>query len=155
MQVRGSASIDCSSAPGGNVPITRQGPIVQGGSIDESRGMHYDMLRRAQMIKITKLDVVRRVAAQFKRQYFRNGEWSEAHFGPARDHAVTHQMIVDAGDNVAAIDIAIGSVSWTRLKCDECDRDVLSVVQLGQEPDYESATANVCFDCIRRALLYE
>ena len=107
------------------------------------------------MKKITRLDVIRRVAARFKQQYFRKGEWSEAHFGLARDHALTYQSIVDAGDDGAAIDIAIGNGLWTRLKCDECDNDVSAVVQLGQELDYESATANVCFDCLRRALSHE
>lgn len=107
------------------------------------------------MNKITKPGVVRRVAPRFKRRHFHNGTWSEAHFGLVRDHQVTYQSIVDAGDDGAAIDVAIGNSSWTRLKCDECDNDVQELVQIGQEPDYESATANVCFDCLHRALMYE
>lgn len=107
------------------------------------------------MKKITKLDVVRRVASRFKRQYFRNGIWSEAHFGLVRDSQVTYQSIVDAGDDADAIDVAIGNGTWTSLKCDECGKDVKELMQIGQELDYESATANVCFDCLRRTFSYE
>lgn len=107
------------------------------------------------MNKITKLDVIRRVAARFKKQYFHKGVWPEAHFGLVRDHQVTYQSIVDAGDDGAAIDVAIGNSSWTSLKCDECGTYVEELVQIGHEPDYESATANVCFSCLHRALTYE
>ncbi len=46
----------------------------------------------------------------------------------------------------------LGNDSWTRNKCDECDKDVYATVQLGQEPDYESATANICLDCLNKAI---
>ena len=46
----------------------------------------------------------------------------------------------------------LGNDSWTRNKCDECDADVYATVQLGQEPDYESATANICLDCLKKAV---
>jgi len=35
--------------------------------------------------------------------------------------------------------------------CHECDARV-DVVQVGQEPDYESATANVCLVCLKKAV---
>jgi hypothetical protein len=46
----------------------------------------------------------------------------------------------------------IGNGSWTRLKCDECGKEVQATIEVGQEPDYESATANLCIDCLRKAL---
>lgn len=46
----------------------------------------------------------------------------------------------------------IGNTSWTQNNCDECGKDSDSVVQLGQEPDYDSSTANICFDCLRKAI---
>jgi len=46
----------------------------------------------------------------------------------------------------------LGNDSWTRNKCDECDADVYATVQLGQEPDYESAAANICLDCLNKAI---
>lgn len=47
----------------------------------------------------------------------------------------------------------IGNDGWTRMTCDECGNDNPPVVvQLGQEPDYESRTANVCLECLRKAV---
>lgn len=39
--------------------------------------------------------------------------------------------------------------------CNECGEMKDTVVQLGEEPNYESSTANVCFDCLRKALALE
>mgnify|MGYP001587518420 CR=1 FL=1 len=40
----------------------------------------------------------------------------------------------------------------TIYQCDECGCDVDLVVQLGEEPDCESNTANVCRECIQKAV---
>ena len=37
-------------------------------------------------------------------------------------------------------------------RCDECGVESWNVVQLGEEPDYESATARVCLGCLRKAV---
>ncbi len=47
---------------------------------------------------------------------------------------------------------AFGNSSWTMLQCNECDREVEEAVQIGQEPDYDSATAVVCKECLVNAL---
>lgn len=36
--------------------------------------------------------------------------------------------------------------------CDECDESVALVCVLGAEPDYESSTANVCKECLLKAI---
>jgi hypothetical protein len=46
----------------------------------------------------------------------------------------------------------IGNWSWTSISCDECGDDKDAVIELGQEPDYESATAHVCIDCLQKAM---
>ncbi len=46
----------------------------------------------------------------------------------------------------------IGNSSWTSIQCDECQQEVDMAVRLGEEPDYESATAIVCLMCLRGAL---
>jgi len=47
----------------------------------------------------------------------------------------------------------IGNRGWTNLKCDECETEDLDrVVMVGQEPDYESATASLCLSCAKKAL---
>ena len=49
--------------------------------------------------------------------------------------------------------VAIAGPSWAADPwCNGCDRAVPVVVQVGQEPDYESSTANLCVDCLRAAL---
>ena len=46
-----------------------------------------------------------------------------------------------------------GITGWVgKQKCDECGAESWSIVQLGEEPDYESNTSNICADCLRAAL---
>jgi len=52
-------------------------------------------------------------------------------------------------DDVEAI---VGNRTWTRNRCSECGRDCNLVVQLGEEPDYESETAQICLGCLERAV---
>jgi hypothetical protein len=46
----------------------------------------------------------------------------------------------------------IGNDSWTRLSCDECGKEVTTVIVLGEEPDYESSTASLCHECLATAM---
>jgi len=51
------------------------------------------------------------------------------------------------------VDEIIGNKSWTAVcKCDECNKHSDIVIRLGEEPDYESATAYVCAECLARAI---
>lgn len=51
------------------------------------------------------------------------------------------------------VDAIIGNKSWTQVHCcSECDERVDVVVEIGQEPDYESSTAWVCLPCLRAAV---
>lgn len=52
-----------------------------------------------------------------------------------------------------AIDETIGNQSWTRLDpCDNCGKQKDELVSVGQAPDYESSTATICEECLRKAL---
>lgn len=52
--------------------------------------------------------------------------------------------------DVAAI---IGNDSWARAReCHECGLETWKAVELGQPPDYESSTATICIDCLRKAV---
>jgi Pyruvate/2-oxoacid:ferredoxin oxidoreductase delta subunit len=42
--------------------------------------------------------------------------------------------------------------SWVQCMCYECGCCVDAVVQMGQEPDYESIWVEVCKGCLQRAL---
>ena len=50
------------------------------------------------------------------------------------------------------VDAVIGNSSWTDVKCNECNQYGGPVVTLGEEYDYESATASICEPCLRKAL---
>jgi hypothetical protein len=50
------------------------------------------------------------------------------------------------------VEAIIGNTSWTRVTCDACGSEVGEVVRLGQEPDYESATASICHECLAKAI---
>lgn len=55
-----------------------------------------------------------------------------------------------SADDVEAI---IGNRSWIGpFRCDECGKEAPEVVQLGEDPYYESSTASVCADCLRAAV---
>lgn len=52
-----------------------------------------------------------------------------------------------------AVDSIVGNKSWTGIGiCGECKKDgPPMLVQIGDEPDYDSHTAYVCLDCIGAA----
>lgn len=51
------------------------------------------------------------------------------------------------------VDAIIGNTSWTEVgRCSECEKRVDVVVEIGEEPDYESMTAWVCLPCLRAAV---
>jgi len=88
------------------------------------------------------------VANKWREQYSRH---------PEGRHTETQRKL-DALDltTASAEDVAriIGNDSWAKPReCDECGTPSWQVVQLGEEPDYESSTAIICPDCLRKALL--
>ena len=51
------------------------------------------------------------------------------------------------------IEKAMGFAGWIYdPKCHECGLNFDAVVQLGEEPDYESHTADICIECLQTAL---
>jgi hypothetical protein len=56
------------------------------------------------------------------------------------------------GDNPTADEVAeVLNFSWVQCICNECNKECESVVQVGQEPDYESSTARLCKECLYKA----
>jgi hypothetical protein len=41
---------------------------------------------------------------------------------------------------------------WVSMRCHDCGNMVKTFVELGEEPDYESYTANICLDCLKKAV---
>lgn len=110
---------------------------------------------------ITKRDLIRNVAAKWRRQYepFQDDDrplfsWRTGITSPPLNKRQTAEKL-DALDKETATpeDVAniIGNKGWTSMKCDECGAEVDAVVRVGAEPDYDSNTACLCFRCVLRA----
>jgi hypothetical protein len=92
------------------------------------------------------------VAARWKATYYGAGRWADTRAGNTEPvYRALLALPPDAtGKDVAKI---IGNGSWAGpQKCHECDSMVYAVVEIGQEPDYDSATASVCLPCLRKAV---
>jgi len=95
------------------------------------------------MLVITERDLIRTVPQR----------WDEQYKGPNRTPdkvAISKRIRALDLESATAKDVeaAIGNDSWTELKCDECGKYVTWVVQVGEKPDYESNTANLCRECL-------
>lgn len=92
---------------------------------------------------------VRSVAQRWRVQY-----------GNVSQHGADKQEIqrkLDALDVETATDAdvtaIIGNNSWVGPpECHECGVTTWDAVELGQPPDYESRTATICIDCLRKAV---
>ena len=84
-------------------------------------------------------------------QYFKNGNWARH----GNDKREIYENLEKLGENPTPkqVNETIGNDSWTRLRCHECKEHVDLVVEVGEEPDYESSTANLCKSCLTS--LYE
>jgi DNA-directed RNA polymerase subunit M/transcription elongation factor TFIIS len=89
---------------------------------------------------ITKQDKIRTVLERWKNQYPDS----------KKDIAKKlEQTKPKTEDEVADI---IGNRSWTTQHCYECGKDKDIILQLGEEPDYESATTYICAECLQKAV---
>ncbi len=97
---------------------------------------------RLQVKIINERNQIRDVASRWREQY---GQ---------RKAAISERLDALDGETATAADVEaiIGNRSWTSVQaCDECKREAAAVVEIGQEPDYESRTAYICLDCINAA----
>lgn len=96
----------------------------------------------------TKRDVIRDVPFRWRQQY------PDQHYPPGDekyaigDHLDALDVETATEDDIAKV---IGNTTWTNMSCDACDQSVDALVTVGQIPDYESRTANLCLDCARVA----
>lgn len=98
---------------------------------------------------ITRQDLANDVAERWRKQYqLTDGTWWRIFTGDAKSY---FNKLIDLGPNPKPDDVENIISGWTILRCDECNQHVEEVVQLGAEPDYESATASICRKCIRFA----
>lgn len=90
------------------------------------------------------------IAAKYKRwQYsFKQQAWTST------THQEIYDRIVALGDNPLSddVDAILGHKDFTWDRCVECNEYRDCIVSIGEEPDYESATAYVCRGCLVKAI---
>jgi len=94
---------------------------------------------------ITKQHKIDNITKSWYKQYKR-------YMTPGGDKLEIYEKLLklDQPTEAEIIDI-IGNKSWTENYCDECGEDWEILIQIGQEPDYESRTAKICQSCLRKA----
>lgn len=103
------------------------------------------------MIIITERYLIRGVAAKWAAQY---RDQTRRLKGGETAGSIHARLAALNGETatVADVEAIIGNSSWTTPPtCSECGAEGGPVVQLGEEPDYESSTAWVCGPCLRAA----
>lgn len=97
---------------------------------------------------ITQQTLANGVIKKWAEQYPKSG----TNYG--RDKQKVLKDLKDLGSNPSpyAISKVIGNPSWTDTNCDECSTRLVPVIRLGDEPDYDSSTANICRGCLVKAL---
>lgn len=104
---------------------------------------------------ITVSDKCKAIAERWKEQY---GDFKDDDLyikkGVLSKRKIYSQLLALHGQGTPEeINEIIGNDSWTAVRCWECNRsDMPVVVELGQEPDYESITTWICKDCLRKAI---
>lgn len=96
----------------------------------------------------TQRDKIKSVVERWRRQYGSGG------YGDDKLEILKRLESLDLETCSASdVDQIIGNSSWTRLApCHECGAEGVQTVMLGQEPDYESYTAWVCKECLKKAI---
>jgi len=80
--------------------------------------------------------------------------WTEHHGKPkpdAKPGIYEKLLSLNRSGTVKQINKIIGNGSWTSLRCDECNKHVELVIEVGEEMGYESNTAHLCKECIKKA----
>lgn len=99
---------------------------------------------------ITQLILAKEAPKRWRKQY--------SHTNDAEKKEITRQLdaLEDLGMQIQpeTIDAIIGNRSWTRIgKCDECGiEEPPMIVEVGEEPDYESHTTYLCISCLEAAV---
>jgi hypothetical protein len=102
--------------------------------------------------------MARDAARQFKELYFRNGKWVDGTYfywvKPGETTQSTYERLLALGPTPTPEAVReLTNDSWvTPGRCHECKQDSAVLVEVGEEPDYESSTARLCPKCISEAL---
>ncbi len=110
------------------------------------------------MKAFTQRDVIKQVTAKWERQY--EGQMDSTGYlypggkgDKTRGETLKQLQALDLNTCTAKeVNDIIGNESWTRMNlCDECGKQPNVLVQVGNEPDYDSHTAWLCLNCLSNA----
>ena len=95
---------------------------------------------------LTKQHLVNTVDKRWKNQYYRDDSWD--YYG--EDKVEKYEDLVSLGSNKYPEDVdkIIGNSSWTRLICNNCNKDVNAVFIFGTRED----SLYVCEACVNIAV---
>lgn len=102
----------------------------------------------------TEREQIRRVADRYAAQYPDGSQPAHWRPGDRIANVLADLRALDV-ETATAADVAraMGGAGWVApVTCNECREHSWSVVELGEEPDYDSATARICESCLRKAL---
>lgn len=98
---------------------------------------------------ITIKEEASKAAQHWRKTYFRDGAWV---YNSKKETIYYYLLALGDSPTPDAVNEIIGNDSWTATFCHECGKSVEEVVQVGQDPDYDSATASICKPCLITAL---
>lgn len=95
---------------------------------------------------ITRQTLSNEVAERWAKQY------EDGRYGQDKIDILEKLRKLGNSPNPDTVDAIIGNKSWTRTNCHECGQCNIDVVELGENPDYESHTASICKKCLEKAM---
>ena len=102
---------------------------------------------------VTLREIIKGVPQAWKNQFF-NYEKNEWRKNPLLgDVGATYESLMALNtDTCSAEEMnSFLNFDWAGLSCDECEQRVDVVVQVGEKECLDSRTANLCFDCLKKA----
>lgn len=72
-----------------------------------------------------------------------------------RGRSIGKELLALDPETATASEISeiIGNKSWVcERACCECGKQTWDIVEIGEEPDYGSATTEICLDCLKKAV---
>ena len=80
-------------------------------------------------------------------------QYSYLHWGKEKKQIGEELKALGSNPNPDDVDRIIGNTAWTSVpECDECSKKTEVVIEMGQEPDHDSHTAQLCFSCLNKAV---
>jgi hypothetical protein len=71
-----------------------------------------------------------------------------------RGRNIGEELLALKPETVTASNVSeiIGNDWCHKRECNECGNQTWDIVEIGEPPDYESSTARVCLDCLKKAV---